>query len=44
MYLLIFFYVITEIQIPKPKFDSGFSHSVRISAMMSENKDIKQLS
>jgi len=34
-------YVFTEIWIPKTKFGSGFSHSVRISASMSEDKDIK---
>jgi len=36
------FYVFTKIQIPKPKFSSGFSHSVCISA--AEDKDVKQLS
>jgi len=50
MFLLSFFkknpnnYVFTEIRIPKPKFGSGFSHSVRISVAMSEDEDIKQLS
>jgi len=36
--------VFTEIRVPKPKFGSGVSHSVHISATMSEDKDIKQLS
>jgi len=39
-----FFNVFTKMQIPKPKFSSGFSHRVCISAAMSEDKDIKQLS
>jgi len=37
-------YVFTEIHIPKTKFGSGFCHSVSISAAISEDKDIKQLS
>jgi len=37
-------YVSDEIHIPKHEFSSGFSHSVRISASMSEYKDIKQFS
>jgi len=37
-------YVFTEIRIPKPKFSSGFSHIVHISAVISEDKGMKQLS
>jgi len=33
------FVVFTEIWIPKPKFGSGFSHSVRIPAALSQDKD-----
>jgi len=36
-----FFYVFTKILIPKPKFGPGFSHSVCISAAMSEEKIYK---